>query len=141
MKEVDREESTVDNLIDNALDKIKCLMDCNIIVGEPVISPSGNIIIPISKVAVGFVSGGGEYADNSRKKVANHYPMAGGTCGGMSVTPVGFLYESDGEIKYIDIENKSAYQTILNLVNKIMEQFDKKQGEQEWKNILRLFLH
>lgn len=127
----DREESSVENLIENALDKIKYLMDCNIIVGEPVISPSGNIIIPISKVAVGFVSGGGEYSDNSNRKVANHYPMAGGTCGGMSVTPVGFLYEYNGEIQYIDIENKSAYQTVLNMLNKILNHFDKKQGDSQ----------
>lgn len=125
MKISDREESSVENLIDNALEKIKYLIDCNIIVGDPVISPSGNVIIPISKAAVGFVSGGGEYSDNSNRRVANHFPMAGGTCGGMSITPMGFLYESDGEIQYIDIENKSAYQTIVNLINKIVSQFDK----------------
>ena len=124
-------ENPVDNLIDNALDKIKSLMDCNVIVGEPVISPTGNIIIPISKVAVGFVTGGGEYSDMSSRKVADHYPMTGGTCGGMSVTPVGFLYEVDGEIKYIDIENKSAYQTMVNLVNLIVSKLEK--GDKKWK--------
>lgn len=125
MKTFDREESSVENLIDNALDKIKYLMDCNIIIGEPVVSPTGNIIIPISKVSVGFVTGGGEYSDMSNRKVANHFPMAGGTCGGMSVTPVGFLYETEGDVKYIDIENKSAYQTIINLINSIASQFNK----------------
>ena len=125
-------QNSVENLIDNALEKIKGLMDCNVIVGEPVISPSGNIIIPISKVAVGFVTGGGEYSDMSTRKVAEHYPMTGGTCGGMSVTPVGFLYEIDGDIKYIDIENKSAYQTLLNLVNTILDKLNKG-SESEWE--------
>ena len=131
MKEFSK-DSSVENLIDNAMEKIKYLMDCNIIVGEPVISPSGNIIIPISKVAVGFVTGGGEYSNMSTKK-ASHFPMAGGTCGGMSVTPVGFLYEADGEIKFIDIENKSAYQTLLNLVNTILSKIEK--GDKKWKSV------
>ncbi len=111
----------MEQLLDTSIQKIKTLMDSNTVVGEPVLSSSGTIIIPISKITVGFVAGGGEYSDLSERRVANHYPMAGGTTGGMSVCPIGFLVEINGEIKYIDIENKNAYQTVLKLFNTIID--------------------
>lgn len=115
------DSSSVEQLLDTSIQKIKTLMDSNTVVGEPVLSSSGTIIIPISKITVGFVAGGGEYSDLSERRVANHYPMAGGTTGGMSVCPIGFLVEINGEIKYIDIENKNAYQTVLKLFNTIID--------------------
>jgi sporulation protein YtfJ len=111
----------VEKLLDTSIQKIKTLMDSNTIIGDTVISPSGLIIIPISKITVGFITGGGEYSDLSERRVANHYPMAGGSSGGMSVTPIGFLVETENEVKYIDIENKNTYQTILKLFNSLAE--------------------
>lgn len=124
----------IENLIDNAMGKIKTIIDSSTIVGDKVETSDGTVIIPISKVTVGYVVGGGEYADLSSRRVANHFPMAGGSSGGMSVTPVGFLIETEGEIKFINVENKSLYQTVLNMFNTIISKMDKKkssQGESE----------
>lgn len=91
MKKEYEATSSIENLLDGTIERIRTLVDANTIgIGEPVVSPSGSIIIPISKVAVGFVVGGGEYSDLSNRRVANHFPMAGGSGGGMSVSPVDF---------------------------------------------------
>ena len=50
--------------------------------------------------------------------------MAGGSGCGMSVNPVGFIVINGGEVKFINIENKDIYQTILNLINKIINKSD-----------------
>ena len=63
--------TSIDELISNAVDKIKAIVDSSTIVGDSIVSPDGTQIIPISKVAVGFVVGGGEYADLSARRVAN----------------------------------------------------------------------
>ena len=47
-----KNENSVENLINNALDNIKHLIDCNVIVGEPVVSPNGNIIIPLGRTFI-----------------------------------------------------------------------------------------
>ncbi len=124
----------VSELVKDAMDKIKTIVDSSTIIGEKIITEDGNTIIPISKVTVGYVVGGGEYSDTSKNK-ANRFPMTGGSSGGVSVTPVGFLVESQGELKYISVENKTAYQTILNIFNTIMKkietEFDKQQGEND----------
>ncbi len=126
-------EDSIYNLIDGAMEKIKTIVDSSTVIGEKVITEDGTIIIPISRVSVGYVVGGGEYADLSARRVANHFPMAGGSSGGMSVSPVGFLIESKGEVKFVNVENKSLYQTVLNLFNILIEKLDdeKKVGESE----------
>lgn len=122
---------TINDLISSSMDKIKTIVDSSTIVGEKVITEDGTTIIPISKVTVGYVVGGGEYADLSSRRVANHFPMAGGSSGGMSVTPVGFLIETQGEITFVNVENKSLYQTVLNMFNAILSKVENNESENQ----------
>lgn len=121
MKEVEN-HNTIDEIIETTLTKIKSLSDSNTIIGDPITSPSGTIIIPVSKVSVGFVVGGGEYSAINKKLP---FPVAGGSGGGVSVSPLGFIVETNGEIKFVDIENKNAYQTIINFANTLLNKLDK----------------
>ncbi len=122
--------TSINDLIQNAMDKIKTIVDSSTIVGESIETPDGSTIIPISKVTVGFVVGGGEYADLSSRRVANHFPMSGGSSGGMSVSPVGFLIlQSNGEVDFVNVENKSLYQTVLNMFNSLLSKIEKEQNK------------
>ena len=122
---------TINDLISSSMDKIKTIVDSSTIVGEKVVCEDGTTIIPISKVTVGYVVGGGEYADLSSRRVANHFPMAGGSSGGMSVTPVGFLIESKGEINFVNVENKSLYQTVLNMFNTLLAKVEENEKQKQ----------
>lgn len=119
------EDKSINSLIDSAMEKIKVIVDSSTIIGDAIITDSGKTIIPISKVSVGYVVGGGEYADLSARRVARHFPMAGGSSGGMSVAPVGFIVESEGEISFVNVENKTLYQTILNTFNAFISKINK----------------
>ena len=101
--------------------------------GERLDLSDGTVIIPISKVTVGYVVGGGEYADLSARRVANHYPLSGGSGGGMSVTPVGFLIEKDGDVTFVNVENKTLYQTVLNMFNTFLNAMQKETEEKDEK--------
>ncbi len=131
MKFYTSSNESIDKLIDNAMDKIKTIVDSSTIIGEKVETGDGTVIIPISKVTVGYVVGGGEYADLSSRRVANHFPMAGGSSGGMSVTPVGFLIQSEGEVTFINVENKSLYQTVLNMFNALLSKVQQQENNGE----------
>ena len=122
---------TINDLISSSMDKIKTIVDSSTIVGEKVVCEDGTTIIPISTVTVGYVVGGGEYADLSSRRVANHFPMAGGSSGGMSVTPVGFLIESKGEINFVNVENKSLYQTVLNMFNALLAKVEENEKQKQ----------
>ena len=58
----------IEELIVSAFDKIKTIVDANTIIGEKLETKDGTFIIPISKVTVGYVVGGGEYADLSARR-------------------------------------------------------------------------
>ncbi len=126
--------TSINDMIANAMEKIKTIVDSSTIVGESIQAPDGTTIIPISKVTVGFVVGGGEYADLSARRVGNHFPMTGGSSGGMSVSPVGFLIlTSDGDVDFVNVENKSLYQTVLNMFNSLLQKLEKDKKQKEEK--------
>lgn len=119
-------------MISSCMDKIKTIVDSSTIVGDSISTPDGSTIIPISKVSVGFVVGGGEYADLSSRRVANHFPMSGGSSGGMSVAPVGFLILNvDGEVDFVNVENKTLYQTVLNMFNSLLQKIEKENKQKQ----------
>lgn len=128
MKEFNK-ESGLDDLIKISLDRVKTLMETNTIVGEPLRVDEMTSIIPISKVSVGFVVGGGEYSDKSNRRVANHFPMAGGSGCGMSVSLVGFIVIKENGTEFINVENKTMYQTLLNLANKLIDKINANKNE------------
>lgn len=130
MKEFSKNNS-IEDLIKISLDRVKVLMETNTIVGEPMNIGDGTSIIPISKASVGFVVGGGEYSDKSTRRVANHFPMAGGSGCGMSVSPVGFMVINKNDVKFVDIENKTMYQTLVNLANKIISSINTNKEEKD----------
>lgn len=125
---MENNQNYLDELINSSIEKIKNLAETNTIIGDPIVSPTGKVIIPVSKVSVGFVVGGGQY-NSVNKKLP--YPLAGGSGGGLSVSPIGFIVEDDEGVKFIDVENKTAYQTILNLANTLINKLDKKVNENE----------
>ena len=122
---------TINDLISSSMEKIKTIVDSSTIVGEKVTTDDGTTIIPISKISVGYVVGGGEYADLSSRRVANHFPMAGGSSGGMRVTPVGFLVITSTEVNFVNVENKSLYQTMLNMFNTLISKFENAEQQNE----------
>ena len=119
------ENNSIENLINGTMENLHTLVEANTIVGDKIFTPDGGVIIPISKVSVGYVVGGGEYIDVARKKKFETFPLAGGSGGGVTVTPVGFLISSAGTIEYIDIENKTAFENALKIINKIASKFAK----------------
>ena len=127
MKELN-ENSSLDELIHVSIDRIKVLMETNTIVGEILHINEYTSVIPISKATIGFVVGGGEYSDKSSRRVANHFPMAGGSGCGMSVSPVGFIVIINEEVKFVDVENKSLYQTLVNMVNGLVSKMTNAKG-------------
>ena len=84
---------------------------------------SSRTIIPISKVSVGFVSGGGEYNDLNAKRNSAEFPMAGGTGGGFSVSPMGFFVVSKDKFKLIRADKSTAYLGLIKNASEVLKKF------------------
>ncbi len=116
----------VQSLIDVSLDKIKSMIDVNCVVGSAITMPDDSIIIPISKVSVGFVAGGGEYNDLNAKRNSADFPMAGGTGGGFSVAPIGFFVVKNDSFKIIHADKSSAYMGLIKNATDVLKSFVEK---------------
>ncbi|MCQ2564580.1 MAG: sporulation protein YtfJ [Clostridia bacterium] len=130
MKEFDEvklnKHGKVQSLIDVSLDKIKSMIDVNCVVGSAITMPDDSVIIPISKVSVGFVAGGGEYNDLSTKRNSADFPMAGGTGGGFSVAPIGFFVVKNDSFKIIHADKSSAYMGLIKNATDVLKSFVEK---------------
>lgn len=126
MKEIKQSANKVSELIDLSLGKIRNMVDVNCVIGEPVTSPDGSTIIPISKVSVGFVSGAGEYSDLNSKRNQVDLPMAGGTGGGYTVMPIGFFVIKKDKFKLVHADKSSAYLTLLKNATEVFKKMAEK---------------
>lgn len=114
-------EHPIERLMASSMTKIKTLVDTDTIVGNPVKTPDGTVVIPFSKVTMGFVTGGGEYSDINNNKKMETFPFAGGSGGGISVSPIGFLVDNGKSIKIMPINGENAYDKLLDIVPELVE--------------------
>ena len=129
MQENDKNKIT--NLIDTSMDKIRSLIDVNCVIGDPIVMPDNSTVIPISKVSVGFVAGGGEYQDLSTKRTDAEMPMAGGSGGGFTVSPIGFFVIEKGEYKLIRADKSAAYAKLIKNATNVLKIFAEKINEKK----------
>ena len=116
----------IEGLIKQAVTRIKDIIDTNTVVGNPIYCTDGTMIIPITKITVGFVAGGGEYSQNIPPKNAKKdYPFAGGSTAGVSVVPVGFLVGNADKLQFVSIENSSTFDEVMKLLNNVMQNMKK----------------
>ena len=117
----------IDTMMQTTMEHIRSMVDVNTVIGSPVTGSQGTTIIPISKVSVGFVAGGGEYlVDDHRSRAAitsESYPFAGGTGAGVSVQPVGFLVVGEDSVKMLPAQSGSALERVVELLPQLMEEF------------------
>ena len=108
------------NMMQDTIAKIRELVDVNNVIGDPITTPDGVTIIPVSKVSVGFGGGGSDYVKN----VGTNDPFGGGVGGGVKVTPICFLIVKDGTVRMMPVA-AAASTTADRLVEMIPDTLDK----------------
>lgn len=98
-------EHPINNLMGTVMEQLKGMIDVNTIVGEPVETSNGTMIIPISKVGFGFAAGG---SDIPSKNAPANTPFGGGSGAGVSIAPMGFLVITPEQIKLIPMDSSNT---------------------------------
>lgn len=133
-------EHPIQGLMQTAMENIKEMVDVNTIVGDPVQTPDGSVIMPISKVGFGFVAGGSDIRMNDEEKQSGTttdmhnasvaLPFGGGSGGGVSITPIAFLVVGTQGVKIVPLDNQThlmervidsapkVFDKIQNMINK-----------------------
>ncbi|MCL6561258.1 MAG: GerW family sporulation protein [Firmicutes bacterium] len=120
------DQHPIEGLMKTAMESIKEMVDVNTVVGDPVETPDGTVIIPISRVACGFAAGGGEFEVGGERKGGeeeSQMPAFGGGSGaGMSVRPIGFLVAGNGQIRMLPVDGNAVVDRIIDIAPQILSQ-------------------
>lgn len=109
-------------MLEGTIQKIKEMIDVNSVVGEPITTPDGVTIIPVSKVSIGFGGAGSDFAKGKTAEGDN--PFGGGVGAGVKVTPICFLIVKEGNVRMIPVA-QAANTTADRLVEMIPDTLDK----------------
>ena len=123
-------EHPINELLNSTLQNIRNLVDVNTIIGEQIVTGDGTVIIPISKVSLGFASGGSDLPTKTEKEL-----FGGGGGAGATINPVAFIVVSQGQVKLMQITQNSsmadnAISMVPELIDKIASLF-KKDGKEK----------
>ena len=117
------------DLMRETMDKVREMADTNTIVGQPISTPDGVTLIPISKISFGFGSGGGDYGKTPAKE-----NFGGGSAARVKIAPVAFLVIKDGITRVLPVATPpvSTADRIIDMVPDILDKAEKyfdKKGE------------
>lgn len=112
------DNNTVKGTMESIMENLKTMVNSNSVIGDPITTPDGTTIIPVSKVSYGFGTGGG---DANSKTNASAFGAGGG--GGITVTPVAFLSVKDGVVKMIQVE--PFISSVDRVIEKVPDMMDK----------------
>ena len=130
MDNTTEKKSPVSELMRSTIEKIHEMVDANTIVGQPIHTPDGVTLIPISKVNIGFGSGGGDYGK------AQPRGFGGGGAAGVKIDPVAFLVIKDGitRVLPVAVPPSTALDRVVEmapgLLDKVENYFDKKKEKE-----------
>lgn len=111
-------EHPIGSLMDTTMNKIKEMVDVNTIVGEPIVSPDGTLIIPVSKVSYGFAAGGSDLPTKKENKDC----FGGGSGAGITIQPVAFLTVYKGEVNLMPVEKfEGASDRVVGMIPDVID--------------------
>ncbi|MBQ7143644.1 MAG: GerW family sporulation protein [Oscillospiraceae bacterium] len=128
------ENTNIGNLMETTMNKMKEIVNVDTVVGTPIQTPDGVMIIPVSRVSYAFASGGSDF----RVKDNSNLGFGGGNGAGVKVEPIGFLVVREGSVRMMNV-TPPANATVDRLIEKapelidtvedLIRKFTKKDGE------------
>ena len=123
-------KNQLNDMMHSAMEKVREMVDTNTIVGQPITTPDGVTLIPISKVSFGFGGGGGDYGKPAKDG------FGGGAAAGVKIDPVAFLVIKDGvtRVMPVAVPPVTTVDRIVDMAPDIMDKvekyFDKKKDKE-----------
>ncbi|HOV78756.1 MAG TPA: GerW family sporulation protein [Bacillota bacterium] len=120
------EQHPIEGLMKTAMESIKEMVDVNTVVGDPVETPDGIVIIPVSRVTCGFAAGGGEFDMGLERKDGGEQvqmpSFGGGSGAGVSVKPIGFLVVGNGQVRFLPVDGNAVVDRLIDIAPQVIAQ-------------------
>ena len=112
----------VETILQTTMREIKNIVDVNTIVGSPIYGEGGAVVIPVSKVCLGFFAGGGDFPTQAVAKKgapdfdANGYPFLGASVVGVSISPKAFLYMQGKDVTLLHADCDNTLDRLVQMI-------------------------
>ena len=113
----------INDLMSTTLEKIQDMVKANTIVGQPITTPDGVTLIPVSKLSLGFASGGSDFIPKNHKS-GDSNTFGGGAGAGINITPVAFLIIRGESVRLLNVDPPAA-NTVDRVIDAVPEVVDK----------------
>ncbi|MGN0968592.1 MAG: GerW family sporulation protein [Oscillospiraceae bacterium] len=126
----------ISDLMNTTMQKIREMVDVNTIVGQPITTPDGITLIPISKLSFGFASGGSDFVSKNHKPGENN-TFGGGSGAGVNISPVAFLIVKGDSVRLLPVDPPAAttvdrvIEMVPEVVDKVTDFLEKKKEDKE----------
>ncbi len=113
------EKKPLSELMETTMTKIREMVDSNSIIGEPITTPDGVTVIPISRVSFGFGTGGSDYGKTVDK-------FGGAGAAGVKIDPVSFLIIKDGMTRVVPVAMPaiSVADRVIDMVPEVLDRIE-----------------
>ena len=117
------DNNPIGELMQTTMENVMNILKVDTVVGDPIYTPDGITLVPISKISVGFGGGGVEF---NSKKAGEARPYGGGNATGVKIDPIGFLVIKDGVVRMINVTPPASntVDRIIDLVPQVMDRVD-----------------
>ena len=111
-----------ETILQTTMRELKNIVDVNTIVGNPIYGEGGAVVVPVSKVTLGFFAGGGDFPTQAvaRKGApdfdANGYPFLGASVVGVSISPKAFLHMQGGLVTLLHADCDSTLDRLVQMI-------------------------
>ncbi|MBQ7642362.1 MAG: sporulation protein YtfJ [Clostridia bacterium] len=119
-----QEDNKIKEVMSATIKELGSLIDAKTIIGEPCTYVDGTVIIPVSKVTMGIVTGGGEYGKVKTFDKSASLPFSGGSGVVVSMKPAAFLVDDGKGIKLINVAN-DLYERMFETADELIKNLNK----------------
>ena len=113
----------IGELMQTTMENVRNILKVDTVVGDPIYTPDGITLVPISRISLGFGGGGIEL---NMKNANGNRPFGGGNATGVKIEPIGFLVIKDGSIRMVNVTPPASntVDRLIDMVPQVMDRVD-----------------
>lgn len=118
------ETNPIGELMKSTMENVRNILKVDTVVGDPIFTPDGITLVPISRISVGF--GGGGIELTPKKNGSSNRPYGGGNATGVKIEPMGFLVIKDGNVRMVNLTPpaNTTVDRLIDMVPQVMDRVD-----------------
>lgn len=126
------DKKPIESVMTTAMENIRDMVDVSTVIGEPVVTPEGGTVIPVSRVSFGFAAGGADCPETERPE--SEKAFAGGAGAGVSVQPVGFLVLEEDRVRLLPAQYASPIDRLIEMLPNFIDECKRYMKEKNGKS-------